>query len=420
MKSIYLSLLMTMTLACLSTGPAYAVEKTLPQLQAAGAVSDDDLFLCRQNGDTEDSKCTGEQVKTYLQEAVGCGISNEDGELNTSQCADRSIALDEDTITADDCGRILVYSNASGTAVDIAAASTPGLTEGCAFTVNALSTAGPVTITPTISEINGASSLIIPAGTGCYIRSDGTDYQIDLSACTAVATSSDVDFSGYSALTAVDDEDFLLVNDVSATDNLKATVSELFKSINTLTTTSDPQTTDKLVLYDASATASAAITFGDFFKTINFLSETTTPDPAADFVAIYDDSAFGARKVKVAALASKEYCVAMSDQSTALTTGNTKANLFLPAGATVKAVRAYVNTAPTGSTLTVDINEAGSTILSTKLTIDASEKTSGTAATAAVISDTAIAANAELTFDIDQVGSTIAGAGLVACIEVNL
>jgi hypothetical protein len=62
--------------------------------------------------------------------------------------------------------------------------------------------------------------------------------------------------------------------------------------------------------------------------------------------------------------------------------------------------------------LVVDINEAGASILSTKLSIDASEKTSTTAATPPVISDSALADDAEMTIDIDQIGSTIAGAGL--------
>ncbi len=52
------------------------------------------------------------------------------------------------------------------------------------------------------------------------------------------------------------------------------------------------------------------------------------------------------------------------------------------------------------------------TILSTKITIDASEKTSTTAATPPVISDTALADDAEITIDIDTVGSGTAGAGL--------
>jgi hypothetical protein len=58
------------------------------------------------------------------------------------------------------------------------------------------------------------------------------------------------------------------------------------------------------------------------------------------------------------------------------------------------------------------VNESGTTILSTKLTFDASEKTTTTAATPRVISDSALADDAEITIDIDAVGSTVAGAGL--------
>jgi hypothetical protein len=104
--------------------------------------------------------------------------------------------------------------------------------------------------------------------------------------------------------------------------------------------------------------------------------------------------------------------IACSDETTALTTGTAKVTFRMPYAFTLTDVRASVTTAPTGATLTVDINESGSTILSTKLTIDASEKTSTTAATPAVISDAALADDAEITIDIDQIGSTIAGAGL--------
>ena len=105
--------------------------------------------------------------------------------------------------------------------------------------------------------------------------------------------------------------------------------------------------------------------------------------------------------------------VACSDETTALTTGTAKITFRMPYAFTLTAVRASVTTAPTGGTLlTVDINEGGTTIISTKLTFDASEKTTTTAATAAVISDTALADDAEMTVDIDAVGSTVAGAGL--------
>jgi hypothetical protein len=104
--------------------------------------------------------------------------------------------------------------------------------------------------------------------------------------------------------------------------------------------------------------------------------------------------------------------IACSDETTAITTGTAKVTFRMPYAFTLSAVRASVTTAPTGSTILIDINESGTTILSTKLMIDASEKTSTTAATAAVISDSSLADDAEITIDFDQVGSTIAGAGV--------
>lgn len=96
--------------------------------------------------------------------------------------------------------------------------------------------------------------------------------------------------------------------------------------------------------------------------------------------------------------------VACSDESTALTTGTAKVTFRMPFAMTLTDVRASLTGAgSTSGTTTIDINESGTTILSTKLTIDYSEKTSETAATAAVISDTALADDAEITIDIDAV-----------------
>jgi len=105
--------------------------------------------------------------------------------------------------------------------------------------------------------------------------------------------------------------------------------------------------------------------------------------------------------------------IAVSDETTALTTGTAKATFRMPFAMTLTEVRATVTTAPVGSTLIVDINDGGTTIMSTnKLSIDASEKTSETAATAPGITDSALADDAEITIDLDQVGSSTAGAGL--------
>ena len=105
-------------------------------------------------------------------------------------------------------------------------------------------------------------------------------------------------------------------------------------------------------------------------------------------------------------------CLSCSDETTNLTTGNAKVTFHMPFAMTLTAVKATVTTAPAGSTIIVDINEAGSTILSTKLSIDASEKTSSSAASAAVISDASLANDALMTNDIDQIGSGTAGTGL--------
>lgn len=103
--------------------------------------------------------------------------------------------------------------------------------------------------------------------------------------------------------------------------------------------------------------------------------------------------------------------IALGDETTNAATGTAVVTIRMPYAFTLSDVRASCVTAPTGATATIDINESGATILSTKITIDATEKTSETAATPPVISDTALANDAEISIDIDQVGSTVAGAG---------
>lgn len=100
---------------------------------------------------------------------------------------------------------------------------------------------------------------------------------------------------------------------------------------------------------------------------------------------------------------------AISDETTQITSGTTaKLTYYMPHAMIVTGVRACLTTS--GSTLTtVDINEAGTSILSTKLTIDANEFSSQTAAAAPVISDNSLADDAKITFDIDTAGTGAAG-----------
>lgn len=100
----------------------------------------------------------------------------------------------------------------------------------------------------------------------------------------------------------------------------------------------------------------------------------------------------------------KTLTVAVSDETTALTTGTAKITFRAPTAMVLTDIRASLTGAgSTSGTTTIDVNEGGTTILSTKLTIDYTEKTSTTAATALVISDANIADDAEITIDIDAV-----------------
>ena len=156
--------------------------------------------------------------------------------------------------------------------------------------------------------------------------------------------------------------------------------------------------------------------------------EITANDAATDKIVFWDDSADeltylalgdGVAIDGTTIYAQDWFVIAASDEAADLATGANKVYFRMPYAGTLLAVKATVNTAPTGSTLICDINEAGTSVLGTKLSIDASEKTSDTAASAATITDSALANDAEITIDIDQVGSTVAGKGLKVYLKVR-
>jgi hypothetical protein len=108
----------------------------------------------------------------------------------------------------------------------------------------------------------------------------------------------------------------------------------------------------------------------------------------------------------------EDFIVACSDESTILTTTTSAVTFRVPFAIYLNSVRASVNVAPVGSTIIVDIKQTGTSIFSTKLSIDANEETSTTAATPAVISNPNLTDNAKVVVSIDQVGSSTAGSGL--------
>lgn len=79
------------------------------------------------------------------------------------------------TFVTGDNAKLVTFSNASAVAVTLPQATS---TFGAGWYVNVVNKgAGTVTITPTTSTINGASTLLLQRGQGALIVSDGTNYQ---------------------------------------------------------------------------------------------------------------------------------------------------------------------------------------------------------------------------------------------------
>jgi len=161
------------------------------------------------------------------------------------------------------------------------------------------------------------------------------------------------------------------------------------------------------------------ITMTDVNAQIQFVSDDNSPD---NWVGVnLSQITVGTGLTKTGSVVSidqthlkQTIAIACGDEVTATAAATAVVTFHMPYAFTLTGIKAGVTTAPVGSVLTVDLNEAGSTVLTTKLTIDAGEKTSGTAATAPVIGGAgpALADNALMTIDVDGVGSSTAGAGL--------
>lgn len=106
--------------------------------------------------------------------------------------------------------------------------------------------------------------------------------------------------------------------------------------------------------------------------------------------------------------------LACSDRSTALTTGTDVASFRAPFAFKITSAylpRASVDTVSSSGAPTFDIKQNGTSIFTTKVSIDASEKTSTTAATAAVLTGTiSVADDDEITIDITAAGTGTKGA----------
>lgn len=94
--------------------------------------------------------------------------------------------------------------------------------------------------------------------------------------------------------------------------------------------------------------------------------------------------------------------------------GKQGAIVNMPFGMTVTDIDIRMNGAPTGAAVIVDIKENNTTIFSTKPQVsDGATSEAGTH----VFSDTDLAQDSTITFDVNQVGSTFAGSGMTVMLK---
>ena len=103
------------------------------------------------------------------------------------------------------------------------------------------------------------------------------------------------------------------------------------------------------------------------------------------------------------------FILACSDETTAIDSTGTKLTFYTPFAFKVTEVRASLTTTSSSGTPTIDINDGATTILSTKITIDAGDLISTDSATQPVISDSDLADKAKITIDIDVTGTDATG-----------
>lgn len=101
--------------------------------------------------------------------------------------------------------------------------------------------------------------------------------------------------------------------------------------------------------------------------------------------------------------------VAATDETTVITTGSAKVTFRMPYQLSLTKVRGSLVSPSTATGFTVDVTHAGTSIFSTKLTFDANESTTESAATPAVLAVATLNDDAIMTVNIDGAGANAKG-----------
>ena len=282
----------------------------------------------------------------------------------------------------------------------------------------------------TVKHATG-NTVVVAIGTMAQVNSDGTDMILLSAVGGTLDALSDVDLS---TLAPIDFDGFRYINGTAMWEPRSQGWRGINDQVGTTYTTLIGDAGKLIRLDNAAAIAltiptnasvaypvgtvmylrqvgAGAVTIGGGGVTFNTPDDLVlTPDESAMITKVDTDEWDVTKDVDtISAAVPFRFTVAVSDETTTITTGTAKITFRMPAAVTLSDVRASLGTASSSGLPTVDINEGGATILSTKITIDVSELTSTTAVTAPVISDVDIADDAEITIDIDVAGTGAAG-----------
>lgn len=209
--------------------------------------------------------------------------------------------------------------------------------------------------------------------------------------------------------------DLLYIVDVSDTTDSAAGSS---RKITIGSLASNTETLTNKTITTAGNTLDSASTTGAGVIEVATAAETTTGTDATRAVSpdgLAGSSIFGRKAI----------ALMWDAPGTSSTAGTKKVHFHVPPsmnGMDLVYVHAELATAGTTGTEVYDINKNGTTMLSTKLSIDSGETGSDTAATAAVIDTTAddVATNDVISVDVDSIHSGTAGKGAVVTLEFQL
>jgi hypothetical protein len=255
-------------------------------------------------------------------------------------------------------------------------------------------------------------ALTANTGTGAMVRAVSPTFsgnplvptQTQADNSTKIASTAYVDTLGATKITITDAVSLTGANTLTQADHFNRHLSWT-GGVTAAQAISSTATTGDYVELTNDGTAVVTFTGGSAVTGFKFSCE-----PGETFLAVRTNSLWKS----LTPSKHETILIPVGDEDTPITTGTAKITFRMPWPMTVTSVRGSLGTVSSSGPTTVDINEGLSSILSTKLTIDESEKTS-TTAVAAVISDSALADDAEITIDIDAAGTD--AAGLKVCLS---